>query len=204
MKSIEEKEYQENLPAELEEDFGMPLFELALRGQQKINNSMAASISDQVMGIRNATIRDSLTSFDSVSHRLEYVAAVRGVMYINDSKATNINAVWFSLENMESPVVLILEGDHEDIDYSVIKEMVNEKVKAIVCLGENNKGIHRALAGDVQVMVDAPSLEEAVKMTYMLASKGDVVLFSPACSSFGRFKNYEDRGTQFAENVRKL
>jgi len=205
MESIKREEFKENgsMQAEVEPDYGMPLFELALRSRQKINNSMAASISSQVMGIRNDSIRDSLTSFDGVSHRMEYVASVRGVMYINDSKATNINSVWFSLESIESTIILILGGNVKDVDYDIIKERVSDKVRAVICLGEDNAPIHHALDSESHV-VDAESLEDAVRTAYLLAAKGDVVLFSPACASFGQFRNYEDRGNQFSKAVREL
>lgn len=194
----------EDMHIKLEDDFSMPLFELALKGRHNIYNSMAASISSRTMGIRNAAIRESLTSFEGVPHRMEFVAAVKGVMYINDSKATNINSVWFSLESMESQVVLILGGIDKGNDYRIIKELVRDKVKAIICLGKDNARIHEILAEDVQVIVNATSMKDAVYASYMLSGKGDVVLLSPACASFDLFNNYEDRGNQFVEAVKNL
>ncbi len=194
----------EDMHIKLDDDFSMPLFQLALKGRHNIYNSMAASISSRTMGIRNSTIRECLTSFEGVPHRLEFVAAVKGVMYINDSKATNINSVWFALESMEAPVVLILGGVDKGNDYSIIKELVKEKVKAIICLGKDNTRIHEALAEDVQVIVDTSSMKDAVYAAYMLSGKGDVVLLSPACASFDLFNNYEDRGNQFKETVKEL
>lgn len=206
MELVEREEFKENegLHTAFVEEEGLNFFELALRGRQKINHSMAASISEQIMGIRNNTIRDSLASPVGVSHHIEYVATIRGTMYINDSKATNLNSTWFSLESMDAPVVLILGGDTEAVDYSIIKELVNEKVKAIVCIGSNNKHIHDTLSLDTRLLLDVNTLEEAVNTAYMLAKKGDVVLFSPACPSFGRFQNYEDRGNQYTQAVRNL
>ncbi len=194
----------ENMHIKLEDDFSVPLFELALKGRHNIYNSMAASISSKTMGIRNSAIRESLTSFEGVPHRMAFVAAVRGIIFINDSKATNINSVWFSLENMERPTILILGGVDKGNDYGIIRELVREKVKAIICLGKENARIHAALSDDVNVMLDTHSMKDAVQAAYMMAEKGDVVLLSPACASFDLFKNFEDRGDQFEAAVRKL
>lgn len=206
MESLQEGGFlaNEEMHIQLEDDFSVPLFELALKGRHNIYNSMAASISSRTMGIRKSAIRACLTSFKGLPHRMAFVAAVKGVMYINDSKATNINSVWFSLESMEAPVVLILGGVDKGNDYGIIKELVREKVKAIICIGKDNARIHEALAEDVQVIVDASSMKDAVYAAYMLSGKGDVVLLSPACASFDLFNNYEDRGTQFVEAVRNL
>ena len=206
MESLPKGGYLENdkMHIKLAEDFSIPLFELALKGRHNIYNSMAASISSRTMGIRNSAIRESLTSFEGVAHRMEFVAAVRGVTYINDSKATNINSVWFSLENMNTPVILIMGGVDKGNDYSIIKELVAEKVKAIICLGTDNRRIHEALSDSVGVMMDTQSMKDAVKAAFMLAEKEDVVLLSPACASFDLFNNYEDRGLQFIEAVKNL
>ncbi len=194
----------ENMHIKLEDDFSVPLYELALRGRHNIYNSMAASISSKTMGIRNSSIRECLTSFEGIPHRMAFVAAVRGVMFINDSKATNINSVWFSLENMDGPTILILGGVDKGNDYNIIKDLVREKVKAIICLGIDNSRIHEALEEEVEVMIDTSSMNDAVHAAYMMAEKGDVVLLSPACASFDLFKNFEDRGDQFEEVVRRL
>ena len=156
------------------------------------------------MDIRKEAIRASLTSFKSLEHRLEYVAAVRGIDFINDSKATNINSVWFALESMTKPVVLIMGGVDKGNDYSLIVELVREKVKAIVCLGLDNSRIHEAFGETVPTMVDTTAMEDAVQKAFLLADTGDVVLLSPACSSFDLFRNFEDRGHQFKKAVTAL
>lgn len=187
-----------------EEDMSMSIYELALRGKHNLYNSMAAGISARTMHIRKESIRESLKSFRSLEHRLEYVSSVKGVDFINDSKATNINSVWFALESMDKPVVLILGGVDKGNDYSLIRDLVTEKVKAIVCLGKDNVRIHEALAGATEVIVDTASMADAVRASFLCAAKGDVVLLSPACASFDLFKNYEDRGAQFKAQVRAL
>jgi UDP-N-acetylmuramoylalanine--D-glutamate ligase len=156
------------------------------------------------VGIRKDRIRDAVASFESLEHRMEKVATIRGVDYINDSKATNVNSTWFALESMEKPVVLILGGVDKGNDYGLIRDMVQEKVKALICMGVDNQKIHEAFGGIVPVMVDAGSAAEAVKSAYELSQKGDVVLLSPACASFDLFKNYEDRGNQFKQAVLDL
>jgi UDP-N-acetylmuramoylalanine--D-glutamate ligase len=189
-----------------DDDMSMSIYELALRGKHNLYNSMAAGISARTMDIRKESIRDSLKSFKSLEHRLEFVAAVRGIDFINDSKATNINSLWFALESMTKPVVLILGGVDKGNDYSLIRTLVADKVKAIVFLGKDNRHIHEALAAEVEVevMADTSNMRDAVQSAYLLARKGDVVLLSPACASFDLFKNYEDRGRQFKESVRDL
>ena len=156
------------------------------------------------MDIRKEKIRESLSTFKSLEHRMEYVATVRGVDFINDSKATNVNSVWFALESMERPVILIMGGVDKGNDYSAIRELVREKVKAIICLGVDNRPIHESLSKDMEVMVNTDNMKDAVNAAFQLASKGDVVLLSPACASFDLFKNYEERGRQFKEAVREL
>jgi len=156
------------------------------------------------VGIRKDRIRDAVTSFESLEHRMEKVATVKGIDFINDSKATNVNSAWFALESMDKPVTLILGGVDKGNDYDLIKEMVAEKVKAIVCLGIDNEKIHAAFGEIVSTIIDATSAEEAVKAAYGASKKGDVVLLSPACASFDLFKNYEDRGDQFKKAVREL
>ncbi|HEY0611500.1 MAG TPA: UDP-N-acetylmuramoyl-L-alanine--D-glutamate ligase [Chitinophaga sp.] len=180
------------------------IYDLALKGKHNLYNSMAAGIAGRTMDIRKEKIRESLTSFKSLEHRMEYVATVRGVDFINDSKATNVNSLWFALESMEQPVVLIMGGVDKGNDYSAIKDLVKEKVKAIICLGVDNQPIHDALSDATPAMVDTGSMKEAVQAAFQAAAKGDVVLLSPACASFDLFKNYEDRGKQFKEAVREL
>jgi UDP-N-acetylmuramoylalanine--D-glutamate ligase len=180
------------------------IYDLALKGKHNLYNSMAAGIAGRTMDIRKEKIRESLTSFKSLEHRMEYVATVRGIDFINDSKATNVNSLWFALESMEQPVVLIMGGVDKGNDYSAIKDLVKEKVKGIVCLGVDNQPIHDALSDATPNMVDTGSMKDAVQAAFQLAAKGDVILLSPACASFDLFKNYEDRGKQFKEAVREL
>lgn len=180
------------------------IYDLALKGKHNLYNSMAAGIAGRTMDIRKEKIRESLTSFKSLEHRMEYVTTVRGVDFINDSKATNVNSLWFALESMEHPVVLIMGGVDKGNDYTAIRELVKEKVKAIVCLGVDNRPIGEALSEDTPKMVNTSSMKDAVQAAFGLAGKGDVVLLSPACASFDLFKNYEDRGRQFKEAVREL
>ncbi len=184
--------------------FAMSIFDFALKGKHNQYNTMAAAVASSVMGIRKDRIRDAVTSFESLEHRMEKVATVRGIDFINDSKATNVNSAWFALESIDKPVTLILGGVDKGNDYDLIKEMVAEKVKAIVCLGIDNEKIHAAFDGIVATIIDASSAEEAVKAAYGVSQKGDVVLLSPACASFDLFKNYEERGEQFKKAVRDL
>jgi len=186
------------------EELKMSIHDLTLQGRHNQYNSMAAGISARIAGIRKEKIRESFASFEGLEHRLEHVATIRGVEYINDSKATNINSVWFALESMTKPTVLILGGQDKGNDYNEIMELVHDKVKAIVCMGVDNTPIHAAFDGVVPVIVDTHSAEEAVKAAYALAEGGDAVLLSPACASFDLFKNYEDRGRQYKEAVRNL
>jgi UDP-N-acetylmuramoylalanine--D-glutamate ligase len=184
--------------------FAMSIFDFALKGKHNQYNTMAAAVASSVVGIRKDRIRDAVTSFESLEHRMEKVATVKGIDFINDSKATNVNSAWFALESMDKPVTLILGGVDKGNDYDLIKEMVAEKVKAIVCLGIDNEKIHDAFEGIVSIIIDATSASEAVKAAYEVSEKGDVVLLSPACASFDLFKNYEDRGDQFKKAVREL
>lgn len=186
------------------QQFSMLVEELALKGKHNLYNSMAASIAGQVLRIRKETIRESLSNFKSIEHRLEPVLKVGGILFINDSKATNINSTWYALESMTAPTIWIVGGKDKGNDYSELTELVKEKVKAIVCLGLDNSKIHKAFEGIVDTIVDTKSAEEAVKAAYKLGEKGDTVLLSPACASFDLFKNYEDRGRQFKEAVRNL
>jgi len=188
----------------LEERISMSIYDFALKGKHNQYNTMAAGIAGATLGIRKEKIREAVSDFHSLEHRMEHVATVRGVEFINDSKATNVNSTWYALESMESPVVLILGGLDKGNDYSLIEDLVKEKVKAIVCMGVDNSKIHKAFEGIVSPIVDTASAEDAVKSAFRLAAKGDVVLLSPACASFDLFKNYEDRGRQFKEAVKNL
>ena len=157
-----------------------------------------------IIGIRKEKIRFAIESFESLVHRMEPVLTVRGVQFINDSKATNVNSTWYALESMESPVVLILGGLDKGNDYSLIEDLVKEKVKAIVCMGADNRKIHEAFGNQVELMVNTNNAKDAVRSAFHFADKGDVVLLSPACASFDLFKNYEDRGRQFKAAVKDL
>ena len=187
-----------------EKEFFMMIEELALQGRHNVYNSMAAAITGQVLNIRNEIIRESLANFEGVEHRLEPVLKVRNVLYINDSKATNINSTWYALESMKTKVVWILGGTDKGNDYSTLLDVAREKVTAIVCLGVDNEKIHEAFKDIVPTIVDTRSAQEAVKSAYALAKPGETVLLSPACASFDLFENYEDRGRQFKEAVRNL
>jgi UDP-N-acetylmuramoylalanine--D-glutamate ligase len=182
----------------------MSIHDLSVQGKHNQYNSMAAGISARTAGIRSAKIRESFSSFEGIAHRLEFVATIRGVDFINDSKATNVNSVWFALESMKKPTVLILGGQDKGNDYNEIKELVKEKVKAIVCLGIDNKNIHDFFGSIVPNIIDTISAKDAVLAAYSLAEKNDVVLLAPACASFDLFKNYEDRGDQFKDAVKNL
>ncbi|MBQ2490901.1 MAG: UDP-N-acetylmuramoyl-L-alanine--D-glutamate ligase [Muribaculaceae bacterium] len=178
--------------------------ELSLKGLHNIYNSMAASLSASVLDIKNEVIRAALADFEAVEHRLQFIRKVGGVTYINDSKATNVNATWYALESMTEPVVLILGGVDKGNDYSEIEPLVKEKVKAIVCLGVDNAKLHNFFDGKVPVVTDARSMAECVEKCHALAESGNTVLLSPCCASFDLFKNMEDRGEQFKENVNKI
>jgi UDP-N-acetylmuramoylalanine--D-glutamate ligase len=182
----------------------MSIYDFALKGKHNQFNTMAASVAGATMDIRKNKIREAVQTFENLEHRMEVVSAVRGVEFINDSKATNVNSTWFALESMTKPTVLILGGIDKGNDYSLLLELVAEKVKAIVCMGVDNTKIHQAFEGVVEEMVDTTSAEEAVHAAFQLSAVGDAVLLSPACASFDLFKNYEDRGNQFKEAVRNL
>ncbi|MDI3526187.1 MAG: UDP-N-acetylmuramoylalanine--D-glutamate ligase [Tenuifilum sp.] len=185
-------------------DFSMSINDLSLKGKHNVYNSMAAGIAGHVLNIRKDVIRESLSDFQGVEHRLERVLTVRGVTYINDSKATNVNSAWYALESMTTPVVWIAGGVDKGNDYSELMELVKAKVKALICLGTDNSKLHAAFDGVVPVVVDALSAEEAVQQAYKLSAPGDTVLLSPACASFDLFDNYEDRGRKFKQAVRAL
>ena len=188
------------------EETDIYLQELALGGKHNVYNSMAAALAAKATGIDNAVIRDSLATFQPIEHRLEPVLSIKDVLYINDSKATNIDSAWYALECQKRPVVWIVGGTDKGNDYSILADLVREKVKAIVCLGVDNAKIHAAFEAMVgsEHMTDALSAEEAVRKAAAFAAPGDVVLLSPCCASFDLFKNYEDRGAQFKAAVRNL
>ncbi len=180
------------------------LQELALGGKHNIYNSMAAALAAKASGIENEVIRKSLATFQPIEHRLEPVLSIKDVLYINDSKATNVDSAWYALECQKRPVIWIVGGKDKGNDYSLLNDLVKEKVKGIVCLGVDNAKIHAAFGGMVSRMEDALSADEAVQKASKMAAAGDVVLLSPCCASFDLFKNYEDRGEQFKAAVRKL
>jgi UDP-N-acetylmuramoylalanine--D-glutamate ligase len=187
-----------------EERVSMSIYDFALKGKHNQYNTMAAGIAAATLGIRKEKIREAVNNFQSLEHRMEFVAMVRGVEFVNDSKATNVNSTWYALESMTKPVVLVLGGVDKGNDYQLIAELVKEKVKAIVCMGTDNKKIIQAFKNIVPVIVETESAKKAVNASFKLATKGDVVLLSPACASFDLFKNYEDRGTQFKNSVKEL
>ncbi|GIV26377.1 MAG: UDP-N-acetylmuramoylalanine--D-glutamate ligase [Bacteroidia bacterium] len=182
----------------------MSIVELALKGRHNIYNALATSLPSRIAEIKNEVIRESFRTFENLEHRLEYVVTVNGVDYINDSKATTVHAAYFALSSQTKPVVWICGGQDKGNDYTELYEVVKDKVKAIVCLGKDNKKIIQAFKNIVPVIVDTHSMEDAVKSAYRLAKKGDVVLLSPACASFDLFESYEERGKQFKEFVRQL
>ncbi len=184
--------------------FDMTIFDLALQGKHNLYNSMAAGLSGSILQLRKDDIRECLSDFQGVEHRLERFLRVHNIEFINDSKATNVNSVWYALESMTTPVIWIVGGIDKGNDYSVLFDLVKEKVRAIVCLGMDNGKIIAAFEGKVKDIADTRSMEEAVRTAYFLAKKGDTVLLSPACASFDLFKNYEDRGQKFKEAVRNL
>lgn len=184
--------------------FTMNLFDLALQGKHNTYNSMAAGVAAQILEIRKETIRESLQDFKSLEHRLEFVATVNDIDYVNDSKATNVNSVWYALESMNKPVIWIAGGIDKGNDYSLIQDIVKNKVKAIVCLGRDNRKIHEAFHRTVDIIVNTESMRDAVHTARHFAAPGDVVLLSPGCASFDLFEDFEDRGRQFKQEVKAL
>ncbi|MFD2552662.1 UDP-N-acetylmuramoyl-L-alanine--D-glutamate ligase [Bizionia sediminis] len=182
----------------------MPAKDIALQGKHNIKNAMAASTVAHLLKIRKQTIRESLENFHGVEHRLEDVLKINKVNYINDSKATNVNATYYALESMDAPTIWIVGGEDKGNDYTELFPFINEKVKAIICLGVDNKKLFENFQSMVDIMVETQNMSEAVKIAYKLAESGDNVLLSPACASFDLFENYEDRGRQFKEAVRNL
>ena len=182
----------------------MTLEQLALQGKHNAYNSMAASVSARLLDVRKESIKQSLSDFENIPHRLEFASNVHGITFINDSKATNINSTWYALEYVEAPTVWIVGGQDKGNDYSELLPLVKQKVKAIVCLGVDNTKLHEAFEDVVELMVDTQSAKEAVIYAYNLAKKGEIVLLSPACASFDLFENYQDRGDQFKKAVKEL
>jgi UDP-N-acetylmuramoylalanine--D-glutamate ligase len=205
---VEQGAYLENNQLIINTNNTNPLFmtiqELALQGKHNLYNSMAAGVASKLVEIRKESIRESLSDFHNIEHRLEIVGNVHGIEFINDSKATNVNSTWYALESMNNPVILILGGVDKGNDYAMLNDLVKQKVKAIICLGADNKKIIKAFNGMVETILEANSAKEAVAQAYKIGKKGDTVLLSPACASFDLFENYEDRGTQFKQAVRAL
>jgi UDP-N-acetylmuramoylalanine--D-glutamate ligase len=184
--------------------FDMSIFDIALQGRHNTYNSMAAGLAGMVLNIRNEKIRESLSDFKGVEHRLERFLRVHGIEFINDSKATNVNSTWYALESINKPIVWIAGGVDKGNDYLALKNLVKNKVKAIICLGVDNKKIIEAFADIVPNIVETQDMTDAVRSAYYLAKDGETVLLSPACASFDLFENYEDRGRQFKNAVREL
>jgi UDP-N-acetylmuramoylalanine--D-glutamate ligase len=182
----------------------MSVFDFALKGKHNQYNTMAACVAATTLDIRKDKIREAVMDFQNLEHRMEHVATIRGVEFINDSKATNVNSTWYALESMTKPVILVLGGVDKGNDYSLIEDLVREKVKAIICLGTDNRKIHEAFGRFMSPIVNTNNAADAVKASFHFAVKGDVVLLSPACASFDLFKNYEDRGNQFKKAVKEL
>jgi UDP-N-acetylmuramoylalanine--D-glutamate ligase len=182
----------------------MSIHDLALQGKHNGQNSMASGIAARVLEIRKEIIRESLSDFQNVEHRLEFVARVHGIEFINDSKATNVNSTWYALESMSKPVVWIVGGVDKGNDYDMLRDLVSSKVKAIVCLGKDNSKIMKAFDGKIETIVEAETAMDAVGLSYQFASKGEIVLLSPACASFDLFDDYEDRGNKFKRAVKAL
>ena len=182
----------------------MSVFDFALKGKHNQYNTMAACVAATTLDIRKDKIRDAVQNFQNLEHRMEHVATVRGVEFINDSKATNVNSTWYALESLSRPTILIMGGVDKGNDYSLVTDLVKEKVKAIICLGMDNRKIHEAFGQFMSPIVNTTSAAEAVHAAFHFAAKGDVVLLSPACASFDLFKNYEDRGNQFKKAVKEL
>ena len=186
------------------DNFDMPTSQLSLEGKHNVKNAMAAATVAQLLKIRKDTIRESLSDFQGVEHRLEKVLKIQNVQYINDSKATNVNATFFALDSMTTPTVWIVGGVDKGNDYTELLSLVNEKVKGIICLGVDNAKLIETFADVVDVLIESSSMADAVKQAYRIAEKGDTVLLSPACASFDLFENYEDRGRQFKQAVQNL
>lgn len=186
------------------EVFTMNIEELSLQGKHNVYNNMASGLIAKVQDLRNQTMKESMGSYVNIPHRLEHVAFIGGVNYINDSKATNVNSVWYALESFSTDIVLLLGGVDKGNDYDMLRDLIKQKVKAIVCVGKDTSRIHDAFEDEVEVIVNSASMDDAVQIASHLATKGDTVLLSPACASFDWFKNYEERGDKFKEAVMSL
>lgn len=194
----------ENIIINIKNRMEMAIDNLPIKGKHNTYNSMAAGIAGRLVDLRKQAIRDSMIDFEGLEHRLEFVAKVRGIEFINDSKATNVNSAWYALETMEKPVVWIAGGQDKGNDYEVLKPAVRKNVRAIICLGKDNRKLHEAFSRNVDLMMNAESAQEAVQLAYKLAAKDDVVLLSPACASFDRYDNFRERGKRFKEAVLEL
>ncbi|KGE15536.1 UDP-N-acetylmuramoyl-L-alanine--D-glutamate ligase [Sphingobacterium deserti] len=186
------------------ETFEMNIEELSLQGKHNVYNNMASGLIGKAMELRNQTMKESMSSYVNIEHRLEHVACIGGVNYINDSKATNVNSVWYALESFSPDIILIMGGVDKGNDYEMLRDLVKAKVKAIVCIGKDTVRIHESFEDDADVIVNSSSMQEAVEMASHLSKKGDTVLLSPACASFDWFRNYEERGDKFKEAVMAL
>ena len=193
-----------NITTDNNNQLTMNTSDFSLRGQHNAYNSMAAAIIGQALNIRKEVIRESLMDFQNVEHRLEKVSTIRGVDYINDSKATNVNSTWYALESMDKPTVWIAGGVDKGNDYEMLKQLVAEKVRILVCMGLDNSKLHEAFGGCVDLIINTSSAQEAVHVASKMAKSGETILLSPACASFDLFKNYEDRGRQFKAAVKQL
>ena len=196
----DDKNFNMNYP----EKFNMTVSELALSGKHNVSNSLAAALNGNIMKLRKNIIKDSLMEFDAVEHRLESVISVHGIQFINDSKATNVNSVFYALDSMKTPTIWIVGGKDKGNDYSSLIPMVKKKIKAIVCLGVDNQKIIKTFSSYVDQIIETDNMKDAVNTAYLLGKNGDSVLLSPACASFDLFENYEERGKLFKEEVHKL
>jgi UDP-N-acetylmuramoylalanine--D-glutamate ligase len=205
-KKADEKAYiqNSNIVFNINDPFSIPQGELAIQGVHNLYNSMAAGLAADIINVKNEVIRQSFSNFQGVEHRLEYVATVRGIRFINDSKATNVNSCWYALQSMTTPVILILGGTDKGNDYAEIEELVRQKVHTLIFMGLDNHKLHEFFDKTGKKIIDVQSMEAAVKTAYENGVKGDTVLLSPCCASFDLFENYEDRGVQFKEHVKKL
>lgn len=199
---VEEQEFIVQLHQN--QHFKMSINQLTISGRHNVYNSMAAAVIANSLNINKQLVRDSLSDFKNVEHRLEFVARVKGVEFINDSKATNVNAAWYALESIDKPVIWIAGGVDKGNQYDILDDLVKEKVRFIICLGKDNRKIHEAFGKQVEMIYNTSSAREAVRVAYSLARKGEAVLLSPACASFDLFENYEDRGDQFKKAVKTL
>jgi len=184
--------------------FDMPVYKLGLVGQHNIYNSMAAAIVGKATDLKKAPIRESLQNFKNLEHRMEKVLKIGGVQYINDSKATNVNSTWYALESAQAPLIWIVGGVDKGNDYSILEALVSKKVHTIICLGKDNRNLHKAFSKHTDLIINTTSMIEAVKIANQFSEKGDTVMLSPSCASFDLFENYEDRGRQFKDAVRNL